>query len=158
MNAAQPAIIRKAGVIADLDAVMGVMRAAFDPAFGEAWNRAQVGGMLDLGGSWLTLALCDGRVIGFALLRSVLDEAELLLLAVDPAWRGRGIGRFLLSDSIAEARSRNIRHIHLEVREGNKAMDLYKSAGFVHCNTRKSYYRGKDGQLFDAFSFIMDLK
>src|SRR3546814_15742416 len=91
-------------------------------------------------------------------MRSVLDEAELLLIAVNPGRQGRNIGRTLLLDNIATAHSRNIHHIHLEVRETNKAIQLYRSAGFVQRNTRKGYYHGKDGEVFDAFSFVLDRK
>ena len=157
MNAAQPAIVYRLGSRRDLTQVMAVMQRAFDPAFGEAWTRAQVEGMLDIPGSWLTVAVIDGQIIAFSLMRSVLDEGELLLIAVDPAWQGRGIGRTLLLDSLSTALSHNIRHIHLEVRATNKAIELYRSAGFVHSNTRKSYYRGQDGRLFDAYSFMIDL-
>lgn len=158
MNAAQPVIAYRAGSRRDLTQVMAVMQRAFDPAFGEAWTRAQVEGMLDIPGSWLSVAITEGQVIAFSLMRSILDEAELLLIAVDPAWQGRGVGRTLLLDSISTAMSHSIRHIHLEVRATNKAVELYRSAGFVHSNTRKSYYRGQDGQLFDAHSFIIDLE
>lgn len=157
MNAAQPAILCRPGSRKDMSGVMHVMGRAFDPAFGEAWTRAQVEGMLDIPGSWLTVAVIDGQIIAFSLMRSVLDEAELLLIAVDPVWQGRNVGRTLLLDNISTAILYNICHIHLEVRASNKAIDLYKSAGFVHSNTRKSYYRGQDGQLFDAYSFIMHL-
>lgn len=158
MSAAQPTVICRPGTSRDMANVMRVMDRAFDPAFGEAWTRAQVEGALDMPGCWLTIAMTDEAIVGFSLMRSVLDEAELLLIAVDPIRQGSGIGRILLFDNIAAAQSRNIRHLHLEVREANKAIDLYKSAGFVHSNTRKAYYRGKDGQLFNALSFMRDLK
>ena len=158
MNAAQPAIVYRPGSRRDLTQVMAVMQRAFDPTFGEAWDRAQVDGMLDIPGSWLTIAVTDGQIIAFSLMRSILDEGELLLIAVDPAWQGRGVGRTLLLDNISTALSHNIRHIHLEVRATNKAIELYRSAGFVHNNTRKSYYRGQDGRVFDAYSFVIDLQ
>lgn len=158
MSAAQPAIICRQGTRRDMGQVMQVMARAFDPAYGEAWTRVQMEGMLDMPGCWLTVAASDGAIIGFSLVRVILDEAELLLLAVDPDWQGRKVGRQLLLDNIAAAQRRNINHMHLEVRETNKAIQLYKSAGFVHSNTRKAYYRGKDGQLFDALSFKRELK
>lgn len=157
MNDPVPFVTYRPGSRGDLTQVMAVMERAFDPAFGEAWTRSQVKGMLDMPGSWLTIAECEEKIIAFSLMRSVLDEAELLLLAVDPAWQGRKIGRNLLLDNISAAVQRNIRHIHLEVRSTNKAVNLYKSVGFSHRNTRKSYYRGEAGQLFDAHSFLMDL-
>lgn len=158
MNAAQPATACRPGTRRDLDQVMEVMARAFDPAYGEAWTRLQVEGMLDMPGCWMSVAVADGAIIGFSLVRSILDEAELLLLAVDPAWQGRNVGRLLLHDTIVTARNRNICYLHLEVRETNKAVNLYRSAGFVHNNTRKAYYRGKDGKRFDALSFARDLK
>lgn len=158
MTAEESAILCRAGCLKDLGQVMAVMGRAFDPAFGEAWTRAQVEGMLDMPGCWMTVAVANDTIIGFSLMRAILDEAELLLLAVDPAWQGRNVGRTLLHDNIAAAHVRNIRLIHLEVRETNRAVDLYKSAGFVHSNTRKAYYRGQQGQLFDALSFVRDVK
>lgn len=158
MSADQPPIFCRLGTGKDMSQVMQVMARAFDPAYGEAWTRVQVEGMLDMPGCWMTVALADDVIVGFSLMRALMDEAELLLLAVDPAWQGRNVGRGLLYDNVAAAKGRNIRHIHLEVRETNKAIDLYKSVGFIHSNTRKAYYRGRDGQLFDALSFILELK
>ncbi|WP_413818546.1 GNAT family N-acetyltransferase [Sphingobium sp.] len=136
---------------------MTVMARAFDPAFGEAWTAPQLAGMTTMDGTWLTLARLDAATLGFALVRSIFDEAELLLLAVDPGWRGRGIGSALLNDSIAAARLRGIKSMHLEVRSGNNAVNLYKNSGFLHVNTRCNYYRGNDNRLYDALSFRRDL-
>ncbi|RVT40984.1 ribosomal protein S18-alanine N-acetyltransferase [Sphingobium algorifonticola] len=138
-------------------AAMSVMDKAFDPAFGEAWNLSQLAGMMAMHGSWLTLAKLDAAVLGFALVRSIFDESELLLLAVDPGWRGRGIGSALLNDCIALARTRGIAMMHLEVRADNIATKLYKNTGFLHVNTRPDYYRGNDGKLRDALSYRLDL-
>ncbi len=134
-------------------AAMGVMTRAFDPAFGEAWSASQLAGMAGMPGTWLTLAQLDGATLGFALIRSLLDEAELLLLAVDPAFRRKRIGKTLLDHCIASARRRKIKTMHLEVRSTNGAIALYKNAGFEHVNTRTGYYRGADDQLYDALSF-----
>lgn len=138
-------------------AAMTVMNRAFDPAFGEAWTAPQLAGMTALQGTWLTLAKLDAATLGFALVRSIFDESELLLLAVDPGWRGRGIGSALLRDSFAAARFRGIKSMHLEVRATNNAINLYKNSGFHHVNTRSNYYRGADNQLYDALSFRADL-
>lgn len=137
-------------------AAMTVMDKAFDPAFGEAWTASQLAGMMAIQGSWLTLARLDAATLGFALVRSIFDESELLLLAVDPGWRGRRIGSALLRDCIALARIRGITTMHLEVRANNTALHLYKSAGFGHVNTRTDYYRGNDGKLYDALSYRLD--
>lgn len=136
---------------------MLVMGQAFDPAFGEAWTLPQLAGIMMMPGTWLTIARLDAAPLGFALVRSVLDECELLLLAVDPAWRRRGIGEMLLRDSLNTARRRGITSMNLEVRAANNAVQLYEKAGFEYVHRRPGYYRGRDGQLHDALSFRIDM-
>jgi ribosomal-protein-alanine N-acetyltransferase len=136
---------------------MDVMVNAFDPAFGEAWTMPQLAGVMMMPGTWLTVARLDAAPLGFALIRSVLDECELLLLAVDPLWRGRGIGETLLRHSLLTARRRGITSMNLEVRSTNKAVKLYEKSGFEYVHRRPGYYRGNDGQLHDALSFRIDM-
>jgi ribosomal-protein-alanine N-acetyltransferase len=138
-------------------AAMSVMERAFDPAYGEAWTAPQLSGLTAMSGCWLTLAQMDGATLGFALVRSIFDESELLLLAVDPAWRRHAIGSALLDHSVAAARSRNIKSMFLEVRADNPAVALYRKTGFEHVNTRHGYYRGDDGKLYDALSFRLEI-
>ena len=145
------------GDAADLDEMMMTMDEAFDAAFGEAWSRAQCLGILGLPGVWLTLARQDNEPVGFALSRIIFEEAELLLLGVRPSFRGRGIGRALLDRSSAKAGSLGARRLHLEVREGNRARLLYDAAGFTQVGSRKGYYRGENGQLFNAATLAYSL-
>jgi [ribosomal protein S18]-alanine N-acetyltransferase len=145
------------GSAVDLDEVMATMQVAFDPAFGEAWTRGQCSGILGLGGVWLLLARRDGQAAGFALSRVILDEAELLLLAVQPAQRRYGVGRTLLAAVADEARIRGAVRIHLEMRDGNPAAHLYDGAGFAEIGRRKRYYRGRDGTSFDAITLACRL-
>lgn len=147
------------GVAADIDPVMPVMDAAFDPMFGEAWTRGQCLGILSLPDVWLTLAKRgDGQVCGFTLARRTLEEAELLLLAVEPASRGKGIGRALLERCAADAETRGADRLMLEMRDGNPAGHLYETGGFTLVGRRKAYYRGRDGHLHDALTMRRWLK
>lgn len=147
-----------AGDAADLPAVLAVMEDAFDPRFGEAWTLAQCSGLLPLPGVWLTLARdADGVVIGFSLSRIVLDEAELLLLAVSRAAQGTGVGQMLLKHFEDDAALRGARRLHLEVRDGNAALNLYEKWGFTLVGRRSRYYRGRDGELYDALSLSRPL-
>lgn len=145
------------GDSARLDDVGRIMAAAFDPRYGEAWTAAQVSGMLSLPGVWLCLALTDRGAAGFALTRMIVDEAELLLLAVDPASQKRGIGATLLRSVFLRARDRQLKRLHLEVRANNPAIKLYQGFGFERVGVRPGYYRGADNQLHDAFSYSIDL-
>lgn len=143
----------RVGSVADLDAVSIVMREAFDARFGEAWTPAQCLGMLSLPGVCLTLAEQDEGIAGFALSRAVMDEGELLLIATRPAAQGRGVGGMLLRSVIDEARRRTLSRLHLEVRAGNAAVELYKREGFAKVGERPRYYRGRAGEAFDAHSY-----
>ena len=117
---------------ADLDSVMEVMNDSFDPCYGEAWTAPQCAGLLPMPGVWLTLARDGGgEVVGFAMGRVVAREAELLLLAVKGHDQNRGVGKRLLEAFAERAAERGARRLHLEVREGNHAVNLYRRAGFT---------------------------
>jgi ribosomal-protein-alanine N-acetyltransferase len=146
------------GTSEDLDAVMEIMEAAFGNRFGEAWTRSQCAGILPMAGVSLTLARdTQGATTGFSLVRSVADESELLLIAVSPDHRRKGVGRGLLGHFLEHARSEGIARAHLEVRDGNPAIYMYRHAGFEPIGRRRNYYRGQDGQQFDALTFALDL-
>lgn len=157
MSTILTAIDLRAGATADLGTIDTIMQAAFDPRYGEAWTRNQCLGILSLPGVWLTIASIAGEPAGFALSRIVVDEAELLLLATPPAFRRRGVGATLLRSVIADSISRGAVSLHLEVREGNGAIVLYRDSGFNKVGERRRYYRGSDGHAFDAFTFRREL-
>jgi ribosomal-protein-alanine N-acetyltransferase len=154
---AAPAPHLRRGGADDLDQVMRIMNAAFPPSFGEGWTRSQCAGILPLHGVSLTIAESDRGPAGFSLVRAVADEAELLLLAVDPAEQRQGIGRALLHEFIASARSAGAHRLHLEVRDGNSAIGLYHAAGFLAAGRRRNYYHGPKGEAYDAVTLSLIL-
>ena len=158
-SAAEAIRVRLAlGESADLDAVMEVMASAFDPGFGEGWTRSQCAGILPLSGVMLMLAQDElGAVHGFSLLRTVADEAELLLLAVAPSARRRGVGAALLDHFIDHGRAAGLRRLHLEVRDGNPAVAMYQAFGFRAEGRRAKYYSGQDGSQHDALTMAREL-
>lgn len=144
-----------------VDRIMAVMERAFDPQFGEAWNRRQVSDALLLGNCNFGLIGTDGQDIsdkpaekaaGFYLSRTVFDEEELLLFAVNPEHRRKGIGHLLLSQMISAAKCRSVSRIFLEMRKGNPAGHLYTAHGFRAVGVRPKYYRTPDGDRLDAIS------
>jgi len=149
----------------DLDQIMRIMDFAFDPQWGEAWNRRQVSDSLMMPNTHYCLIspagadLTENEVAaGFFLVRSAPDEEELLLIAVDPAYRGRGLGRKLLDRFAHDAANRGAERICLEMRDNNDALHLYRSFGFQQIGLRKDYYRSQDSSRIDAITFGMDLK
>jgi ribosomal-protein-alanine N-acetyltransferase len=147
------AISIEPGGMADLPDVMTAMGDAFDPEYGEAWTEAQCAGILGMSGSWLLIARCGDDPAGFALLRTIVDEAELLLIAVRGRYRRQGVARALLRRAIDDAAADGVTTLHLEVRDGNPAAELYRGLGFVQIGMRRAYYRGRSGKVFDALTF-----
>jgi len=146
--------------IDDVDRIMAVMEAAFDPSFGEAWNRRQVSDALVLPNTHYLLAGSDGNApandapaVGFTLSRGALDEEELLLIAVHSSYRGRGIGARLLERFIEAAQARGSKRLFLEMREGNSADSLYRKAGFQPVGRRCNYYFNAAKGPLDAITY-----
>lgn len=147
-----------------LDRIMAVMEAAFDPAYGEAWNRRQVADALTMPSTHALVVDAAGAVIpegadpapapaGFVLTRHVIDEEELLLIAVMPGARRRGVGAALIEHLFAAARTRGTSRIFLEMRRGNPAVHLYHKFGFEPIGERRNYYRMANGERIDAITF-----
>lgn len=144
----------------DVDRVMAVMQAAFEPEYGEAWNRRQVEDALLLGNCHYLLADAaglepeeDGPVAGFSLSRMGYEEEELLLFAIAPQFRRRGAGAVLLSRFAEAAKSRGAKRLLLEMRRGNPAESLYRAHGFEQIGVRPNYYRAPSGPRIDALTF-----
>lgn len=155
---ATPALLRAVRVTigdpTDLDGVMQVMECAFGDTYGEAWTRSQCAGILPMTGVSLMIARDEesGQTVGFSLFRNVADDAELLLLAVRPSRHREGIGTMLLDDFLACAGRKGAARVHLEVRDGNPAVEMYRAAGFAQVGRRHKYYRAADGERFDAIT------
>lgn len=134
-----------------IDEIMPVMVNSFDPKFGEAWTAAQCAGVLSMPGALLLIARTT-EISGFALLRIIAGEAELMLLAVDPTIRRQGIGQALLRESIKISTDSHASFYFLEVRADNPAINLYAREGLETVGRRVAYYLGKDGQRRDALT------
>jgi ribosomal-protein-alanine N-acetyltransferase len=87
------------------------------------------------------VAIADGKVVGFAGLWMVVDEAHITTVAVDPQFRRNGIGRKLTKEVLARGKERSATCATLEVRASNEsAIRLYEELGFIQSARRKGYY------------------
>jgi ribosomal-protein-alanine N-acetyltransferase len=78
----------------------------------------------------------------------VVDEVQVLSLAVDPCWRRRGVGRRLLNAYLDTLRSEGVRQVTLEVRASNEAAhEFYREFGFEVQGERPRYYPGGESAL-----------
>jgi [ribosomal protein S18]-alanine N-acetyltransferase len=151
-------------MIDDIDRIMAVMGVAFDPEYREAWNRSQIESALIFGNCHVILIDPEGlppsgdqAAAGFILSRTTLDEEELLLFAVVPKFRGCGLGGKMLERLFENCRARSVTEIHLEMRRGNPAENLYRARGFAPVGQRPKYYRTSSGLSIDAITFRLSL-
>lgn len=87
-----------------------------------------------------------GEILGFAICQTVLDEATLFNIAIDPPFQGQGLGKLLLEHLIAQLRQKGIATLWLEVRQSNTgAQHLYQQCGFNQVDIRKNYYPTPQG-------------
>lgn len=153
-----PRILIEPMQAADLDAVLRIERASFHTP----WSRQAFLHELErnlVAGLWVARVEASGEasgtapVVGYLCLWAVADEVHVTNLAVDPAWRGEGIGRLLLATLLARHRAAGARRAFLEVRPGNvQARRLYEGLGFREIGRRRGYYvdTGEDALLLEA--------
>lgn len=119
----------------ELPLLAAIHASAFDPR--QAWSAEAIDGQLRVIG---TLALIHDAG-GMALVRFVVDEAEILTLAVRPAARRHGVGRALMQTAMQLAQMRKVNAVYLEVSEANApARRLYTALGFQESGIRRRYY------------------
>lgn len=132
-------VIERLGANADLERVVALETASFtNPWSGEMLAR-------ELAESPVTrlyvLRLPDGTIAAFCLCWLIVDELHVNTIAVDPAWRRRGLATELMRHAIAEAVRQGAHRATLEVRRSNTAaISLYEQLGFQICAVRPAYY------------------
>lgn len=118
------------------------------------WSEAELAGFLS--DPYCDLIDGDG---GFALIRSIAGEAELLTIAVEPDQRRKGRGKAILLQAMDRARMRGAGQMFLEVAADNpSAIRLYVAAGFAQTGQRPQYYRKPDGTRIDALIMALPLQ
>ncbi len=91
------------------------------------------------------------KIIGFIVSRTAADEAEILSVAVDSDYRGRGLSRDLLRTHLGYLAGHGLKTVFLEVEENNRpARALYEKAGFRMVGRRERYYKDSSGEQLNA--------
>ena len=126
----------------DLDAIMLIESTIYT----HPWTRGNFSDSLNSGYSaWVLEA--NQKIIGYALLMMVLDEAHLLNLSVAKSHQKQGLGRYLLEHMLQIAQNHKAANMFLEVRPSNiSAIALYENMGFCEMAVRRNYYPAHDGR------------
>jgi [ribosomal protein S18]-alanine N-acetyltransferase len=129
-------------------------------SFYRGWPRQDIESYL-MDADTPTLVACDPKrkVAGFAMLRLLGDDAELMTIAVDPKYRGKGVGAALLKACFEDLRMTASRRMILEVAADNPAaIRLYDKLGFSKLSERRGYYARPDGQPATALVMARQLE
>jgi [ribosomal protein S18]-alanine N-acetyltransferase len=135
-----PDIIYKELDLRETARLMPLMEAAFDTGYHEAWSLAQIESLRLLPGAGILIALRDGEIIGFLVSQNIIDECEILLLAVASNCRRLGVGSSLIHTLSAIKIKLGVKSFFIEVRENNAALLFYKALGFEVMGVRHNYY------------------
>ncbi|WP_038104206.1 tRNA (adenosine(37)-N6)-threonylcarbamoyltransferase complex dimerization subunit type 1 TsaB [Tropheryma whipplei] len=125
----------------DLPDIMKIERGSFT---GEEWSSATMLQQLRLG-SYFVLKVSDMPVGYAGISHPRFEDVDLETLAIDPAWRRKGLGGILLRHLFEYARDAGVKRCFLEVKVCNlPAIGMYKKHGFVTLGRRPKYYNGVD--------------
>lgn len=110
--------------------------------FSDPWSENSVASELENPLSCWLVALDGETVAGYVGSQTVLDETDMMNVAVHPDFRRKGVARGLILALIGELKQRGSHCLTLEVRASNApARTLYESLGFAHVGTRRNYYQ-----------------
>jgi ribosomal-protein-alanine N-acetyltransferase len=127
-------------------------------SFHRGWDEEEFEDMLSQRNTLVHRLRVGRKIVGFVASRMAADEAEILSIAIDAGYRGRGLSRDLLITHLRHLAGRGIVKVFLEVEENNQAaLRLYTWAGFVVAGRRERYYRQPDGEQLNALLMRRDL-
>ena len=110
--------------------------------FSAPWSENSISSELTNPLSYWLVALDGNKVAGYVGSQTVLDESDMMNIAVDPQYRRQGIARALVEELVKCLARKESRCLTLEVRASNAgAIALYGKLGFVQVGLRKNYYR-----------------
>lgn len=137
--------------LTDLNSIQNILFTEFD----NFWTYSTFKQELECENSYFIVAKNSNEIVGFAGLKVIVDEADIMNIVVKKSFRHNGIGSILLEYLISYAKDKNLKTITLEVNEHNlSAIRLYDKFNFDHIGIRKKYYNGES----DAIIMSKNLK
>ena len=135
----------------DLTSIKDILTTEFD----DFWNYEILKSELESGNSYFFVVKNTlDEVVGFAGIKVILDEADIMNIVVKKDFRNKKIGSLLLEHLISYSKSINLKNITLEVNKNNlSAIKLYEKFAFDRLGIRKKYYNGKDDAIIMSKSF-----
>jgi ribosomal-protein-alanine N-acetyltransferase len=134
--------------LSDAARLAAMSRALIEAGLRPKWDARRIGWHVSDAESVVLTARSERAIAGFAVMRFGDDTAHLNLLAVDPAYRRRGIARRLLTWLEESALTAGTWLIGLELRAGNlAAQEFYRALGYRETARVPGYYQGIEAAL-----------
>ena len=113
-----------------------------EACFPDPWDYRAINDLITSEGAMCFTARDGSRVVAYVIGRLIAPEGEIYRVAVDEAYRRRGVAYRLLDYAVKTSRGRGLESLFLEVRSENEAaISLYRAYGFAEIGRRKNYYR-----------------
>ena len=110
--------------------------------FSGPWSETSIASELQNPLSLWLVAIDRSQVAGYIGSQTVMDEADMMNLAVSTQYRRRGIAKNLVEALVTALRNKNVTSLTLEVRASNApAIALYEQMAFAQVGRRPNYYR-----------------
>lgn len=137
--------------IEDLENIKDILEVDFD----EFWNYETLKEELESNFSKYFIAKQNDNIVGFAGLKIILDEADLMNIVTKKCCRHEGIASNIMDKLIEHCKQEKIKCINLEVNIQNSiAINFYKKYNFNEVGLRKKYY----DNTYDALLMTYKLK
>ncbi len=110
--------------------------------FSQPWSvESLIGEVIRNDAASYVVAEDNGKIVGYAGMWQMFDEAHMTNIAVSAEYRCRGIATNLILCLMQTAKANGGKRMTLEVREFNhKAQRVYSALGFRYAGTRRKYY------------------
>ena len=110
--------------------------------FSDPWSEKSIETELSCRLSCWLVAMEGDTLVGYVGSQTVIDESDMMNIAVHPDFRRKGIAEALVAGLEEQLRQRGSKALTLEVRASNEpAIALYEKLGFIQAGLRKNYYR-----------------
>jgi ribosomal-protein-alanine N-acetyltransferase len=122
--------------------------------FSTPWSEASIRSELENPYSIWLVALEEEKLAGYLGVQFGPDGGDIMTIATDPGFRGRGVGKRLLKTMVQKLQEKNLQWLTLEVRPSNTpALKLYEAFGFRQVGRRPNYYKNprEDALLLTKF-------
>ena len=127
--------------LSELNELSSILASDFD----DFWSYSILKDEINSENSYYIVAKSENEIVGFAGIKVLLDESDIMNIVTKKSYRNKGIGSILLQYLIDLSYNLNLKQITLEVNESNlSAISLYKKFDFKKIGLRKNYYNSQN--------------